>query len=108
MIHEKEIKRLKKELEDKDDLLEKIRTYFGICEEEKALAEAESDQSRLLSRGPRDPGRLLREEQMRKRVKGKPKVRVQAICSYIVWVINCPYVARTATIDLSARMGEED
>lgn len=85
VIHEKEIKRLKKELEDKDDLLEKIRTYFGICEEEKALAEAESDQSRLLSRGPRDPGRLLREEQMRKRVKGKPKLERQLLTLVLEW-----------------------
>jgi Ase1/PRC1/MAP65 family protein len=36
---------------------------------------AASDQSRLLGRGPRDPGRLLREEKMRKRVvKEKPRV----------------------------------
>jgi hypothetical protein len=36
---------------------------------------ASSDQSRLLGRGPRDPGRLLREEKMRKRVaKEKPRV----------------------------------
>lgn len=36
------------------------------------------DQSRLTGRGPRDPGRLLREEKMRRRVKKeKPKVSFQ-------------------------------
>ena len=44
-------------------------------QEEKELAAAASDQSRLLGRGRRDPGRLLREEKMRKRVtREKPKV----------------------------------
>lgn len=61
----------------KAHLLVSIRKYFDISEEEKELAAAASDQSRLLGRGQRDPGRLLREEKMRKRVnKEKPRVRI--------------------------------
>jgi Ase1/PRC1/MAP65 family protein len=59
----------------KAPLLASIKKYFDICEEEKELAAAAHDQSRLLGRGARDPGRLLREEKMRKRVsKEKPRV----------------------------------
>jgi hypothetical protein len=76
VIHEKEIKHLKEERRMKAPLLVGIKKYFEICEEEKELAAAASDQSRLLGRGKRDPGRLLREEKMRKRVnKEKPRVR---------------------------------
>lgn len=75
-IHEEEIRRLKDERRMKAPLLAAIKKYFDICEEEKDLAAAATDQSRLMSRGPRDPGRLLREEKMRKRVsKEKPRVR---------------------------------
>ncbi len=74
-IHEEEIKRLKEERRMKGPLLASIRKYFDICDDEKELLAAASDQSRLLGRGPRDPGRLLREEKMRKRVtKEKPRV----------------------------------
>lgn len=74
-IHEEEIRRLKEERKLKGPLLVSIKKYFEICEDEKELAAAAQDQSRLLGRGPRDPGRLLREEKMRKRVsKEKPKV----------------------------------
>ena len=76
-IHEEEIKRLKEERRLKAPLLAQIRKYFDICEEEKELAASANDQSRLLGRGPRDPGRLLREEKMRKRVhKEKPRVSI--------------------------------
>src|SRR5436190_22996167 len=75
-IHEEEITRLKEERRMKGPLLANIKKYFEICDEEKELATAASDQTRLLGRGVRgDPGRLLREEKMRKRVnKEKPKV----------------------------------
>ena len=76
--HEHEIARLKAEVRLKTPLLTMIRKYFEICEEEKELERAAGDQTRLLGRGGgRDPGRLLREEKMRKRVgKEKPKVRM--------------------------------
>lgn len=74
-IHEEEIRRLKEERKLKGPLLKSIKKYFDICQDQKELAAAAQDQSRLLGRGPRDPGRLLREEKMRKRVtKEKPKV----------------------------------
>lgn len=77
LVHEDEIRRLKDERRTKAHLLPSVRKYFDICEEEKELVNTASDQSRLLGRGPRDPGRLLREEKMRKRVK-KEKPRVSA------------------------------
>ena len=74
-IHEEEIRRLKEERKLKGPLMKSIKKYFDICQDEKELAAAAQDQSRLLGRGPRDPGRLLREEKMRKRVtKEKPRV----------------------------------
>ena len=76
-IHEEEIRRLKEERKLKGSLLKSIQKYFDICQDEKDLAAAAADQTRLLGRGPRDPGRLLREEKMRKRVtKEKPRVCV--------------------------------
>lgn len=73
-LHEDEIVRLKDERKMKGSLLLSIRKYFDILEDERELAAAASDQTRLLGRGPRDPGRLLREEKMRKRVtKEKPR-----------------------------------
>ena len=80
-IHEDEIRRLKEERRQKAPLLAGIKKYFDICGEEKELAAAASDQTRLTGRG-RDPGRLLREEKMRKRVqKEKPRVSRFAINS---------------------------
>lgn len=76
-IHEDEIRRLVEERRLKAPLLASVRRYFDICKEEKELAMAATDQTRLLGRGPRDPGRLLREEKMRKRVlKEKPRVSI--------------------------------
>lgn len=81
IIHEEEIRRLKEDRRMKGPLLHSIRKYFDILEDEKELAAAAGDQSRLLGRGPRDPGRLLREEKMRKRVT-KEKPRVSAIAPH--------------------------
>lgn len=73
--HEEEIKRLKEEKRTKAPLLAMVKKHREIMEEERELAAAASDQTRLTGRGPRDPGRLLREEKMRKRVqKEKPRV----------------------------------
>ncbi|KAF8737335.1 hypothetical protein AX14_013020 [Amanita brunnescens Koide BX004] len=85
-IHEDEIRRLKEEKRVKAPLLASIKKYFEICEEEKELAAAASDQSRLLGRGARDPGRLLREEKMRKRVsKEKPRLERDLLSSIPLW-----------------------
>ncbi|TBU28439.1 microtubule associated protein-domain-containing protein [Dichomitus squalens] len=85
-IHEEEIKRLKEERRMKGPLLHSIKKYFDICDDEKELAASASDQSRLLGRGPRDPGRLLREEKMRKRVtKEKPRLEQDLLMSLPAW-----------------------
>ncbi|KZT02855.1 uncharacterized protein LAESUDRAFT_729833 [Laetiporus sulphureus 93-53] len=85
-IHEEEIDRLKEERKLKGPLLTSIKRYLDICEDEKELAAAASDQSRLLGRGPRDPGRLLREEKMRKRVsKEKPRLEQDLLTSIPAW-----------------------
>ncbi|KAJ7489338.1 microtubule associated protein-domain-containing protein [Mycena latifolia] len=85
-IHEDEIRRLKEEKRMKAPLLASIKRYFDICEEEKELAAAASDQTRLLGRGSRDPGRLLREEKMRKRVsKEKPRLEQDLLTSIPAW-----------------------
>ncbi|KAG6911038.1 hypothetical protein DXG01_005454 [Tephrocybe rancida] len=84
-IHEDEIRRLKEERRQKAPLLASIKKYFDICEEEKELGAAASDQTRLLGRG-RDPGRLLREEKMRKRVtKEKPRLEQDLLASIPAW-----------------------
>ncbi|KAJ7705442.1 microtubule associated protein-domain-containing protein [Mycena rosella] len=86
IIHEDEIKRLKEEKRMKAPLLAGIKRYFDICEEEKELAAAASDQTRLLGRGSRDPGRLLREEKMRKRVsKEKPRLEQDLLTTIPAW-----------------------
>ncbi len=73
--HEEEIRRLKEDRELKEGLLGKVKKYFEICDEQKELEKAAGDQGRLMGRGHREPGRLLREEKMRKRVtRDKPKV----------------------------------
>jgi Ase1/PRC1/MAP65 family protein len=79
--------RLKEERKLKGSLLVSIRKYFDILEDERELAAAASDQSRLLGRGPRDPGRLLREEKMRKRVtKEKPRVRARFAARFFIYL----------------------
>ncbi|KAL4063770.1 microtubule associated protein-domain-containing protein [Scleroderma citrinum] len=85
--HEHEIARLKAEVRLKTPLLTPIRKYFEICEEEKELERVAGDQTRLLGRGGgRDPGRLLREEKMRKRVgKEKPKLEQQLLSLLPAW-----------------------
>ncbi|KAG9311435.1 microtubule associated protein-domain-containing protein [Chiua virens] len=85
--HEHEIARLKAEVRLKTPMLASIKKYLDICEEEKELERAAGDQTRLLGRGGgRDPGRLLREEKMRKRVgKEKPKLEQQLLSSLLAW-----------------------
>lgn len=102
--HEHEIVRLKAEVRLKTPMLASIKKYFDICEEEKELERAAGDQTRLLGRG-RDPGRLLREEKMRKRVgKEKPKVRSWVPQSFVACLITrC--VAGTAIAVVPSRMG---
>ncbi|KAH9042589.1 microtubule associated protein-domain-containing protein [Lactarius pseudohatsudake] len=101
LIHEEEIRRLKDERRTKAHLLPSIRKYFDICGEEKELANSASDQSRLLGRGPRDPGRLLREEKMRKRVqKEKPRLEKDLLASITAWEAEAgrPFLVRSESM----------
>ena len=95
-VHEAEIARLKDERLTKAPVLTLLQKWEAVCEEGRQLAVCSTsstrircdsalsqisaaDQSRLLGKGPRgDPGRLLREEKMRKRVaKEKPKLETE-------------------------------
>ncbi|WFD33688.1 Microtubule bundling protein [Malassezia cuniculi] len=74
--HEQMTVRLNEQLERRAPILRLLTRYREICDEARALEESAHDTSRLLGRGNRgDPGRLLREERMRKRVKiQKPRL----------------------------------
>lgn len=74
--HERMTVRLAEQLERHAPILRLLSRYREICDEARALEESTHDTSRLLGRGNRgDPGRLLREERMRKRVKiQKPRL----------------------------------
>lgn len=74
--HELEIEHLMNQIKIKAPVLKLVGRYRDLCEEGRSLDESAADSARLLGRGNRgDPGRLLREEKMRKRVKvQKPRV----------------------------------
>ncbi|KAH6909929.1 microtubule associated protein-domain-containing protein [Coprinopsis sp. MPI-PUGE-AT-0042] len=84
-IHEAEIRKLREERRLKAPLLARIKKLFKICEEEKELTAAASDQTRLPGRG-RDPGRLLCDEKMRKPVqKEKPRLEQDLVAALPQW-----------------------
>jgi protein regulator of cytokinesis 1 len=77
--HEGEIARLEALTEQRAPTLQLIERHKSLLSEREALAASSQDASRLMARGNkgerRDPGKLLREEKMRKRIaKELPKV----------------------------------
>ncbi|EPQ28763.1 uncharacterized protein PFL1_03566 [Pseudozyma flocculosa PF-1] len=74
--HEQMIDYLTEQVRTKAPVLKVIGKYKELLDDERQLAESAADGARLLGRGSRgDPGRLLREEKMRKRVKvQKPRM----------------------------------
>ncbi|RAL04779.1 putative microtubule associated protein (Ase1) [Aspergillus ibericus CBS 121593] len=77
--HEAEIARLEALKEQRASTLQLIEKHKSLLAEREALAASSQDASRLMARGAkgerRDPGKLLREEKMRKRIsKELPKV----------------------------------
>lgn len=77
--HEAEISRLEALKEQRASVLELVDKHRGLLADREALAVSSQDASRLMARGTngqrRDPGKLLREEKMRKRIaKELPKV----------------------------------
>ncbi|KAK9455352.1 microtubule associated protein-domain-containing protein [Dipodascopsis uninucleata] len=75
--HESEISRLEQLLLERKPVLALIDSFRELQQNIIELEQSQQDSSRLTSRGAgkRDPSRLLREEQMRKRIaKRKPKL----------------------------------
>lgn len=77
--HEAEIVRLEALKEQRAPTLEMIERHRSLLSEREALNSSSQDASRLMARGNkgerRDPGKLLREEKMRKRIaKELPKL----------------------------------
>jgi protein regulator of cytokinesis 1 len=77
--HESEIARLEALKEQRLPILQKIDRHRELIQERDELQQSSQDATRLMARGNkgerRDPGKLLREEKMRKRIaKELPKV----------------------------------
>lgn len=80
--HEGEITRLETLKEQRAPTLEMIERHRGLLADREALSSSAQDASRLMARGnkgeKRDPGKLLREEKMRKRIaKDLPKLEAE-------------------------------
>lgn len=80
--HEAEICRLETLKEQRAPTLELIEKHRSLLADRQALSASSQDASRLMGRGnkgeKRDPGKLLREEKMRKRIaKELPKVEAE-------------------------------
>ncbi|KAH7139141.1 microtubule associated protein-domain-containing protein [Dendryphion nanum] len=80
--HEAELARLEALKEQRLPILQKIDRHRELIKERDDLQQSSQDASRLMARGNkgerRDPGKLLREEKMRKRIaKELPKVEAE-------------------------------
>lgn len=89
-LHEEKVRDLQDELATRARPLELVRQYLRLMDEARELEESAKDTSRLTGRGApgqrRDPGRLLREEKMRKRIKIlKPKVEEDLLKTIPAW-----------------------
>lgn len=95
--HEERVADLEVEIEKKGPLLKLVARYLDLCEEERQLEESAKDTSRLMKGVRGDPGRLLREEKMRKRVKvQKPKLEAELLKAIPAWEAE---TEQTFTID---------
>ncbi|KAK0556415.1 Microtubule bundling protein [Tilletia horrida] len=100
--HEAAIPRILALLEAKAPIMRLVERYEEVCKEEDELAESAKNTARLFAGGKkapgtaaggakvekpkRDPGRLLREEKMRKRVKVlKPKLESEMLKAIPAW-----------------------
>lgn len=81
--HEAEIARLEALKEQRLPILQKIDRYRELIKERNDLQQSSQDASRLMARGQkgekRDPGKLLREEKMRKRI-AKELPKIESVC----------------------------
>jgi protein regulator of cytokinesis 1 len=84
--HEAEIARLESLKENRLPILQKIDRHRELIKERDELQQSSQDASRLMARGQkgekRDPGKLLREEKMRKRI-AKDLPKIEAVCTVI-------------------------
>lgn len=91
-LHEEKVQELSDDLESRARPLELVRQYVRLQEEEAQLEASAKDTTRLTGRGVpgqrRDPGRLLREEKMRKRLKFlKPKIEEEIMATIPAWEV---------------------
>ncbi|KAG6310564.1 hypothetical protein E4U44_005394 [Claviceps purpurea] len=80
--HEREVARLEALREERAPLLALVDKHKSLIKDQEELAASSQDASRLMMRGQkgekRDPGKLLREEKMRKRIaKELPRVEAE-------------------------------
>lgn len=84
--HEAKAASLTEDLAAKAPILRIISRYFALLEEERQLEESAKDSTRLMRGARGDPGRLLREEKMRKRIKvQKPKLEGELMRAIPAW-----------------------
>ncbi|EFX02226.1 microtubule associated protein [Grosmannia clavigera kw1407] len=88
--HEREIGRLEALREERAPTLAMVDRHQALMRERDELAASSQDASRLMMRGQkgekRDPGKLLREEKMRKRIaKELPKVTAELCRALETW-----------------------
>ncbi|KAI0202249.1 microtubule associated protein-domain-containing protein [Astrocystis sublimbata] len=88
--HERELSRLETLREQRAPALALIERHRTLVHDRDQLAASSQDASRLMSRGQkgerRDPGKLLREEKMRKRItKELPKVAAELVKLLTKW-----------------------
>lgn len=71
-VHEKEIAAREAELTENEGILDLVKQHKQLVQDAKDLEESSRDPARLMGKSQRgDPGRLLREEQMRKQIARK-------------------------------------
>lgn len=96
-LHEQKVQNLNKEMAAKARPLELVRQYKRLLAEAEELEASAKDTTRLTGRGTgqkRDPGRLLREEKTRKRIKVmKPKVSLDSPLSVLMMTSSLAFPA---------------
>lgn len=113
LAHEMEKARLQAEQNSKTEVLERMEKYFALLSQMAELQASANDPARLTGKGQRgDPGRLLREEKIRKRVqKEKPKLEQELLRFIPMWEdeYGQPFLVNGSRFveDLQAKIDEE-
>ncbi|EEB07948.1 antiparallel microtubule cross-linking factor Ase1 [Schizosaccharomyces japonicus yFS275] len=86
VLHEQYLKVLENEVAANKQLLNLVHRFLTLQAEKQELEISANDSSRLTQRGRRDPGRLLREEKMRKRIqRDLPKTQSALVTELRKW-----------------------